>query len=90
MVYASMKNEQLWEVYIIKTKSGKLYTGITKNLDKRFKAHQNGPTGARFFRISSPDAIIYREPQQNRSLASKRECEIKKMNRLQKLALCLS
>jgi putative endonuclease len=38
-----------WEVYIIQTKSGKLYTGITTNLDRRFADHQKSQEGARFF-----------------------------------------
>ena len=79
-----------WEVYIIQTKSGKLYTGITNDLDRRFEAHLKGQKGARFFHFSSPEKIMYREPQPNRSEASKRECAIKKLSRNEKLALIAS
>lgn len=75
-----------WEVYIIKTESGKLYTGITNNLEKRFSSHQK-KSGAKFFRISSPEKIVFREKFENRSLATKREIEIKKLSRKEKLLL---
>ena len=76
-----------WAVYIIRTKSGKLYTGITSNLERRFENHRKQKKGARFFRISGPEKVVFRELHPNRSKASKRECEIKKMSRKEKLAL---
>lgn len=81
--------ESEWEVYIIEAQSGTLYTGITNDLERRFEAHMNGAKGARFFRISSPKSIVFRESQANRSLASQRESQIKKMTRAQKLELIL-
>ena len=79
-----------WEVYIIETASGKLYTGITTDLDRRFAAHSSGAKGARFFRFSKPRAILFREKQPNRSKATRREIAIKKMSRQQKLTLIQS
>lgn len=76
-----------WEVYIIRTKSGKLYTGITTDLDRRFSEHQKGGKGARFFRLSNAESIVYRESHPNRSEATKREMSIKKMTRKQKIDL---
>lgn len=76
-----------WMVYIIQTESGKLYTGITNDLEKRFTAHKN-KKGARYFHLSSPEKVLYREEYPNRSEASKRECAIKKMTRKDKLILC--
>lgn len=78
-----------WEVYMIQTECGKLYTGITNNLERRFEAHQKG-TGARFFYFSGPNKIVYRETHPNRSEASKRESAIKKMTRQEKLLLIIS
>ena len=77
-------NDENWTVYIIQTKVGKLYTGITTDLTRRFKAHKN-QKGARFFRFSDPENIVYLELQPNRSEASKREAYIKKLNRKEKL-----
>lgn len=82
-----MCTDALWEVYIIQAKSGTLYTGITTDLDRRFADHQKGIKGARFFRISRPEKIVFREAHSNRSEATKREIQIKKMTRCQKLAL---
>lgn len=82
-----MSTDALWEVYIIQAKSGTLYTGITTDLDRRFADHQNGIKGARFFRISQPDKIVFRESHANRSEATKREIQIKKMTREQKMTL---
>lgn len=76
-----------WFVYIIETKSGHLYTGITIDLERRFKEHQEKPQGARFFRFSSPEKILYKEKCSNRSEATKREIQIKKLTRKEKLEL---
>ena len=82
-----MEKNSNWEVYIIQAESGKLYTGITTDLDKRFANHLQGSKGARFFRFSRPKCILYREKHINRSEATRRELTIKKMSRKQKLAL---
>lgn len=79
-----------WQVYIIQTVSGKLYTGITNNFEKRFQAHKNRKKGARFFHISSPERLVYQESSPDRSSATKREIQIKKMSRKEKLELILS
>jgi len=76
-----------WEVYIIETKSGKLYTGITNDLDRRFNEHKTHQKGARFFHFSSPESIVFRETHPDRSSATKREIAIKAMNRKAKLSL---
>jgi len=76
-----------WVLYIIQTKSKKLYTGITTDLERRLEDHKSGKKGARFFRFSDPEKILYREPHPNRSKASKRESQIKKMSRKEKLDL---
>lgn len=80
----------IWTVYIIQTQSGKLYTGITNCLEKRLKAHSNQNKGAKYFRFSPPQKVIFSESHPNRSEASKRECAIKKMSRLEKFKLSSS
>jgi putative endonuclease len=76
-----------WEVYIIQTTSGKLYTGITTDLERRFKDHLETKKGARFFNFSNPEKILFRETHPNRSEATKREMGIKKLSRTQKMSL---
>lgn len=85
-----MEENNEWTVYIIQTQSGKLYTGITKDLNRRFEDHQKKKVGARFFRFSNPEKILFREAHSSRSEATKREIEIKKMSRQQKLDLIRS
>jgi putative endonuclease len=88
--YCYMNNSETrdWVVYIIQTKSGKLYTGITNDMDRRFALHKK-KRGARFFHISGPEKVVYMEPHSNRSDATKREIAIKRMSREQKLAIIL-
>jgi len=71
---------------MIQTECGKLYTGITNQLEKRFDAHKEG-RGARFFRVAKPCKIVFRESHPDRSSASKRESAIKKMSRQEKILL---
>lgn len=74
---------------MIKTLKNKIYTGITTDIERRFDEHlyQNG--GAKFFRSDTPLDVVYYEVFLNRSEASKREYEIKKMKRDQKDLLIL-
>jgi putative endonuclease len=76
-----------WYVYIIQAENGHLYTGITTSLKNRLQEHENGKKGARFFRITKAQKIVYVEKAPDRSLASKREYAIKQLTRNQKLAL---
>ena len=76
----------MWKVYIIKGKDGKLYTGITNNLDRRLKEHNSGH-GGRFTRFRGPFELCHAEEAATRSDALKREAEIKKLSRSDKLDL---
>ena len=81
-----MKKNKNWQVYIIQTRTGKLYTGITTNIERRFSEHKKNK-GAKYFRLESPQKIIFIESRKNRSEATKREIEIKRFNRNKKLQL---
>jgi len=73
---------------MIETKSGKLYTGITTDIDRRYNEHKNLKTkGAKFFRTDPPKKIVFQENVENRSTALKREAQIKKLTRKEKLQL---
>ncbi len=75
-----------WKVYIIKCSDDSLYTGISNDIEKRFKDHFDG-NGAKYFRGRKPEKFVYIEEGHSRSSASKREIEIKKMTRTMKLQL---
>ncbi|MCK5072882.1 MAG: GIY-YIG nuclease family protein [Bacteriovoracaceae bacterium] len=76
-----------WEVYIVQTESGKLYTGITTDVKRRFDEHLTSKKGARFFRSDKPVTVVYREKCKDQSRALKREAMIKKLSRNEKLEL---
>lgn len=79
--------EKRWWVYIIQTEKGTLYTGITTDLERRFKEHSSGKKGAKFFSTSEPHAILFKKKMKDRSEASQVEAQIKKLTREQKLKL---
>jgi len=69
------------------TESGSLYTGITTDLERRLQEHHKGKRSARFFALSKPHAVVYQEMHASRSVATKRELQIKGMSRHDKLIL---
>lgn len=77
---------EIWFVYVLQCADGTLYTGITKDLARRTKQHNDG-TAARYTRSRRPVKLVYQEPQRSQSLALKREAATKKLTRRQKLAL---
>lgn len=84
---ADNKKNKKWVVYILECKDKTLYTGITNNLEKRLEHHNTGSEGAKYTRARRPVKCVYQEEQQNRSEATKREMDIKKLSRLEKLKL---
>ena len=82
-----MTDQGGWTVYVIQTESGKFYTGITLDLERRLGEHRVGSRGAKFFRTSPPKRVVYEERHVERSGALRREREIKGMSRAEKLEL---
>lgn len=68
-----------WYVYMIRCHDDSLYTGITTDVERRFKQQESG-VGAKYFRAHKPEQIVYQEMGHNRSTASKREGQIKKLS----------
>ena len=83
---ADRKNETAWCLYIVECADTRLYTGITNDLEQRLARHNDG-TAARFTRGRRPVCLVYREPHPDRSSASRRELQVKKLSRQEKLAL---
>ena len=79
-----------WMIYIVKARSGALYTGISTDPLRRFAQHRSGRAGARFFRMDPPEAIVYLEAAPDHGHALRREHEIKRMTRRERLALVQS
>jgi putative endonuclease len=75
-----------WLLYIIQCSDGTLYTGITTDITRRLKEH-NSKKGAFYTQNKTPVMLVHQEPMANQSQARKREAEIKKLTRKQKLEL---
>ncbi len=75
-----------WILYIIKCRDGSFYTGITTDLKKRIKWHNEG-RASKYTRSRRPVVLKYKEVLKNESLARKREAEIKSISRANKLKL---
>ncbi len=76
----------MYSLYILECANGSLYTGITTDVARRFAEHQQG-RGGHYTRAHPPVRVCHIEACGNRSAASKRESEVKKMSRVQKLEL---
>lgn len=68
---------------MVECSDGSYYTGWTTDLDRRVKEH-NGRRGAKYTRGRRPVKLIYFESFSDKRSAMKRECEIKKLSRIQK------
>ena len=73
-------------VYIVECSDGTFYTGWTNNLEKRIYMHSNG-LGAKYTKGRGPVKLMYYEEFEGRKDAMKRECEIKKLTRKEKVLL---
>ncbi|MCA6220574.1 MULTISPECIES: GIY-YIG nuclease family protein [Photorhabdus] len=81
--------ENQWVLYLLKTKSGMLYTGITTNIHRRFAQHENGK-GAKSLRGKGPLQLVFSSHAGNRSSASQLEYQVKQLSKQQKerLVIC--
>ncbi len=75
-----------WFVYILECNDHSLYTGITNDIQKRISAHNSG-IGAKYTKTRIPVSLVYKESFKTKSESLKREIEIKKLKRIEKLAL---
>ena len=75
-----------WYVYILECNDQSLYTGITNNLQNRVIAHNSGK-GAKYTKARLPVKLVYKESYKTKGDSLKREFEIKKMKRTEKLDL---
>ena len=75
-----------WFVYLLECRNGKIYTGITTDVERRFDEHLSG-TGAKFTRANPPVQILAFKPCMNRSEASSIEYNIIRLKPSQKREL---
>lgn len=78
-----------WTVYMLRCADDSLYTGIAKDVTARLDTHNAGK-GAKYTRARLPVRLVWSESAEDRSAATKREIELKKLDRRKKLALVKS
>jgi len=74
-------------VYILTCKDNTLYVGATNNLERRLHEHNHSKQGAHYTKIRRPVALAYYEECDTLENARRREAEIKKLKREDKLVL---
>jgi putative endonuclease len=75
-----------WFLYVLECEGGSLYTGITNNVEKRFRAHQAGK-GARYTRARRPLRVIAVLEFPDRASASRAEYGVKQLRPEEKRVL---
>lgn len=74
-----------WYVYILRCSDNSLYAGITKDVERRVEEHNTSNVlGAKYTRPRRPVTLVYQEQASSRSIATRRENEIKNLSRQEK------
>jgi len=76
----------MYYAYILRCADGSLYTGYTNDPERRLRVHNSGK-GAKYTRSRLPVELAYSEGFEDKSAAMRREAEIKRLTRAEKLAL---
>ena len=78
-------NINMWYVYILLCDNELFYVGLTNDLEQRAKSHKNGES---FFTKKFSDVkLVYHEEYPSKSVAAKREKQIKGWNHEKKSKL---
>ncbi|MGC6177558.1 GIY-YIG nuclease family protein [Lacrimispora sp. 38-1] len=72
--------------YLVKCADNTLYCGWTNHLEKRIEAHNQGK-GAKYTKARRPVELVYYESYPTKEEAMRREVQIKKLSRKDKLFL---
>lgn len=74
-------------VYVVQCSDGTLYTGYTTDIEKRVATHNAEKGGAKYTNARKPVTLVYSEVCNSKPDALRREIEIKKLSRAEKLLL---
>ena len=74
-----------WFLYLIRCKHGRLYTGITTDVERRFEEHKShDKKGSKYLRGKAPLELVMKKKIGNKSLALKIEAKVKKLSKVKK------
>lgn len=80
------RGREKWHLYILRCNDGSLYTGVTKDIERRLARHNAG-MASRFTRVRRPVKLVYSESLRGHGKALVRECAVKALPRGRKEAL---
>jgi len=80
----------MYYVYILCCSDNTLYCGKTTDLERRLSEHNESKKGAKYTRGRRPVKLVYAEKLRSLSKALRREFEVKRLSRQQKLQLISS
>lgn len=80
----SVQEDKKWYVYIVRCTDDTLYTGITTDVDRRIKQHNEGK-GAKYTRGRGPVALVKFFTRDSKGEALKLEYQIKQLSKEEKL-----
>ena len=74
-----------WFLYLIRCKNGKLYTGITTDVERRFAEHKsNDKRGSKYLRGKAPLTLVMKKKIGSKSMVLKIEAKVKKLSKIKK------
>ena len=76
-------SKKSWVVYLLECRDGTYYCGITNDLDKRMKDHNDGK-GAKYTRSRRPFRLIGAIPMPDKAAAAKLEYFVKQKTKKEK------
>lgn len=73
-----------YSLYIVRCADGSLYTGIATDVGRRIREHEDGSRGAKYLRGKGPLRLEFEQRLGDRSVASRVEFGIKRLDRARK------
>ena len=81
----------IWYLYIVECSDGSLYTGITKDVDRRVHEHNFSKKGAKYTKSRRPVKLLgFLEVGESRGAALSEEATVKKLSQKDKRKLITS
>jgi putative endonuclease len=79
-----MDTPQTWYVYFLRCNDNSLYAGITTDINRRLHEHNHSKLGAKYTRAKRPVTLAFLEESPDKSAASKREYQLRKLTKSKK------
>ena len=74
-----------WHLYLVRTRTGALYTGVAKDVERRLAEHEGSKgKGAKYLRSKGPFKLTYQARIGSRALALKVEAGVRRLSKQKK------